>query len=134
MGFSSSAEVVKYIGGIFEAAFADEELGPRLRATGVVLEFALSDPDTVLVVDTVNGRVLEGDESVTVHATMSMSVDVANAYWQGKENLPLAMARGKIKVDGEIATLLRLAPLTRKLYPTYVERLTSDGRDDLLVA
>lgn len=133
MGFSSSVEVVTYIGGIFEAAFEDDELGPRLRGTGVVLKFALSDPDTVLVVDTVNARVLEGDESVPVNATMSMASDVANAYWQGKENLPLAMARGKIKVDGEIATLLRLAPLTRRLYPTYVERLTSDGRDDLLV-
>jgi len=133
MGFSSSAEVVKYIGGIFEAAFEDEDLGPRLRETGVVLKFALSDPDTVLVVDTVNARVLEGDESVTVNATMSMASDVANAYWQGKENLPLAMARGKIKVDGDVATLLRLAPLTRKLHPAYVERLTSDARDDLLV-
>jgi putative sterol carrier protein len=96
--------------------------------------FELADPDTVLVVDTVHGRVQEGADDLAVDATMTMSSDVANAYWQGKVNLPLAMAKGQIKVSGEIATLLRLAPLTKKLYPTYVERLRGDGRDDLLVA
>ena len=54
MGFTSSAEVVTYIGGIFEAAFEDEELAPRLKDTGVVLMFELADPDTVLV--SVQGR------------------------------------------------------------------------------
>lgn len=133
MAFTSSAEVVKYIGGIFEAAFEDDELATKLRETGVVLKFELTDPDTVLVIDALNGVVQEGDDGVTVGATMTMASDVANAYWQGKENLPLAMAKGKIKVAGDIATLLRLAPLTKKLYPTYVERLREDGRDDLLV-
>jgi hypothetical protein len=133
MGFTSPAEVVKYIGGIFEAAFEDDELAPRLRETGVVLKFALTDPDTVLVVDAPRGLVQEGDDDVTVGATMTMAADVANAYWQGKENLPLAMAKGRIKVSGEIAALLRLAPLAKKLYPVYVDRLRRDGRDDLLV-
>ena len=94
----------------------------------------LTPPGTVLVVDTLNARVQEGEEGITVHATMSMAADVANAYWQGRENLPLAMAKGKIKVSGEIATLLRLAPLTKRLYPVYTERLRRDGRVDLLVA
>lgn len=133
MGFTSPAEVVKYIGGIFETAFEDDELAPRLRDTGVVLKFELTDPDTVLVVDAPRGLVQEGDDDVTVGATMTMAADVANAYWQGKENLPLAMAKGRIKVSGEVASLLRLAPLTKKLYPAYVDRLRRDGRDDLLV-
>ena len=133
MGFTSAAEVVKYIGGIFEAAFQDDELSQKLRDTGVVLKFDLSDPETDLVVDMANGVVREGEGNLTIGATMTMAADVANAYWQGKENLPLAMAKGKIKVSGEIATLLRVAPLSQKLFPTYIERLRRDGRDDLLV-
>jgi putative sterol carrier protein len=133
MGFADAAEVVTYIGGIFEAAFQDDELSPKLRDTGVVLKFDLSDPETALVVDMANGVVQEGEGNLTIGATMTMAADVANAYWQGKENLPLAMAKGKIKVSGEIATLLRVAPLSQRLFPTYIERLRRDGRDDLLV-
>jgi hypothetical protein len=48
-------------------------------------------------------------------------------------NLPLAMAKKKIKVDGNVGSLLKLAPLGKKLYARYIERLQSDGREDLLV-
>lgn len=64
---------------------------------------------------------------------MTMSTETANAYWQGKVNLTFAMARGTVKVDGTITTLLQLAPLSKRLFPIYVERLRADGRDDLVV-
>jgi len=62
-----------------------------------------------------------------------MTADTGNGYWQGKVNLPLAMAKKKIKVEGNVGSLLKLAPLGKKLYPGYIERLKNDGRDDLLV-
>ena len=62
-----------------------------------------------------------------------MTADMGNAYWQGKVNLPLAMAKSKIKVQGNVASLLKLAPLGKKLYPAYIESLKADGREDLLV-
>lgn len=133
MPFASSEEVVRYIGGIFEAAFADDDLSPRLRATGVVLRFSFTDPDTDLVVDFGEGTVGGAAPAQGVGATMSMSADTGNGYWQGKVNLPLAMAKGAIRVDGKVAPLLKLAPLSKKLYPVYVDRLTADGRTDLLV-
>ena len=43
MAFKDAGEVRKYIGGIFESAFADPEIGPKLAATGVVLGFEFSD-------------------------------------------------------------------------------------------
>jgi len=133
MPFTDPAEVRKYIGGIFEVAFQDEEIGPKLRATGIVLRFAFSDPDSVVVVDTTTATVTEGAGSAAPTATMLMTADLGNAYWQGKVNLPLAMAKSKIKVEGNVASLLKLAPLGKKLYPVYVETLKADGRDDLIV-
>ncbi|NRQ48411.1 SCP2 sterol-binding domain-containing protein [Aeromicrobium stalagmiti] len=134
MAFADAAEVQKYLGGIFVTAFEDPEIGPKLQATGIVLKTVYSDPDTVLVVDTVNGTVTDL-EGATEEATaeMTMSADTGNAYWQGKVNLPLAMAKSKIKVQGNVASLLKLAPLSKKFYPVYVERLQADGRDDLVV-
>jgi hypothetical protein len=133
MGFTDSAEVAKYIGGIFEMAFEDPEIGPKLVATGLVVAFDFTDPDAVVVIDMANKSVREGlDGGSAPSATMSMTAETGNAYWQGKVNLPLAMAKKKIKVDWNVASLIKLAPLGKKLYPPYVERLKADGRDDLL--
>jgi putative sterol carrier protein len=133
MRFSNAADVHKYIGGIFREAFGDDEIGPKLRTTGIVLQFSFSEPDAVVVVDTIRGTVSDGAEDVTPTALMSTSADTGNAYWQGKVNLPLAMARGRIKVEGNVAGLLKLAPLGKKLYPRYVGMLKRDGREDLIV-
>lgn len=134
MSFTNAEEVVEYIGGIFEAAFADEEIGPKLVATGIVLEFVFTEPDSVVIVDAPNSRVYgKRPDGVETAATMRMTAATGNAYWQGKVNLPLAMAKGRIKVDGNVASLLKLAPLGKKLYPVYVSKLTADSREDLLV-
>lgn len=132
--FADEDEVYRYIGGIFETAFTDEEIGPKLAGTGIVVRFAFTEPDSVLVIDMARQQVHQGDApGLNPSATMSMTTETANAYWQGKVNLPFAMARGRITVDGNVASLLRLAPLGKKLYPVYIENLRRDGRDDLLV-
>lgn len=134
MGFNNSGEVAKYIGGIFETAFDDAEIGPKLVGTGLVVAFDFTDPEALVVIDMANKSVREGLEGgAPPMATMSMTADTGNAYWQGKVNLPLAMAKKKIRVEGNVASLLKLAPLGKKLYPGYIQRLKDDGRDDLLV-
>jgi hypothetical protein len=134
MGFNNSEEVNKYIGGIFENAFDDPEIGPKLVDTGLVVAFDFSDPEAVVVVDMANKMVTNGGAGGPApSATMTMTADTGNAYWQGKVNLPLAMAKKKVKVDGNVASLLKLAPLGKKLYGGYIQRLKEDGRDDLIV-
>jgi hypothetical protein len=134
MGFANSAEVTKYIGGIFETAFKDDEIGPKLVDTGLVVAFDFTEPQALVVIDMANKTVREGlGGGPAPMATMAMTADTGNAYWQGKVNLPLAMAKKKIRVEGNVASLLKLAPLGKKLYPAYIGRLTADGRNDLLV-
>jgi putative sterol carrier protein len=132
-GFSTSDEVRRYLGGIFETAFADPELGPKLAATGLVVTLAYTDPDAAIIVDAANRQVRVAGEGEKTDATMTMSSDTGNEYWQGKVNLTFAIARGRVTVDGQLAKLLKLAPLSRKLFPVYVEQLKADGRQDLLV-
>jgi len=134
MGFNDSEEVTKYIGGIFETAFDDPEIGPKLIDTGLVVAFDFTEPDAVVVIDMPNKAVSNGlGDGPSPSATMAMTADVGNAYWQGKVNLPLAMAKKKVKVEGNVASLLKLAPLGKKLYAGYIQRLKDDGRDDLIV-
>jgi len=135
-GFGSEDELYRYIGGIFETALVDPELAPKLEATGLVLKMQCTDPDSALIIDLPGRTVHKGADGSgpDAQATMIMSTETANAYWQGKVNLTFAMAKGKVKVEGTITKLLQLAPLSKRLFPVYVDRLRADGRDDLVVA
>lgn len=135
-GFSDEDEMYRYIGGIFETALADPELAPKLRATGLVLRQQCTEPDSALVIDLPGGTVWKGSDpgAPEADATMTMSTATANAYWQGRVNLTFAMAKGQVTVNGTITRLLQLAPLAKRLFPTYVARLKADGRHDLVVA
>jgi putative sterol carrier protein len=124
---------VHYIGGIFEKAFEDPGIGAKLQATGITLLVKSTNPDSQFTLDMTNKKVIPGDTDLEPSATMTMSADMQNAYWQGKVNLPFAMARGQVKVQGNVAQLLKLAPLSKSLYPVYVDQLKADGRDDLIV-
>lgn len=134
MAFKDADEVRHYIGSVFQAGFDDPEVGPKMKATGIVVKFAFTDPDADLVVDMGQQAIGDGTGMAEPDAVMRMTADLGSAYWQGKVNLPLSMARGKIKVEGNVATLLKLAPLGKKLFPKYIETLRADGRDDLIVA
>lgn len=132
MGFSNADDVRTYLGGVFELAFADPEIGPQLKATGIVLKTVYTDPAAIVVIDCVSGTVREGTADEASTAEMTMAAQTGNEYWQGKVNLPLAMAKSKIKVAGNVAAMLKLAPLGKKLYPLYIGQLQADGRTDLL--
>jgi len=134
LAFKDSAEVTKYIGGIFEVAFGDPEIASQLKNSGLILEFKFTNPESYLVVDMGSGEISSDPTGgVEPSATLLMSADTGNAYWQGKVNLAAAMVLGKIKIQGNAASLLKLAPLERKLYPVYIETLNKDGREDLIV-
>lgn len=132
--FSSADDTNRYIGGIFETAFADSELAAKLGATGLVLKMVVTEPDSALLIDLPNGTVTRDAFEAEAPATMTMTSETANSYWQGKVNLTMAMARGKVTVEGPIAKFVRLAPLSKQLFPVYVENLRNDGRDELIVS
>ena len=64
--------------------------------------------------------------------TMRMSSAVANRYFQGKENLPVALALGRVKIAGPPLTLLKLAPVTNPVHPAYRAWLEESGLRHLL--
>jgi len=64
--------------------------------------------------------------------TMRMTSETANRFFQGKENVPLAIALGRVKLSGPIVTILRLAPVTNPIHPVYRDWLASSGLKHLL--
>ncbi len=134
--FTGADEVYTYIGGIFDMAMADEELGPRFAASGVILRLSYTNPDSVIVVDMPNRTVYRGDDSADLKPTvqMFMAADVGHEFWLGNVNISTALAKGDMRAKGPIPKILKLVPLTRALYPRYRAQLEAAGRTDLLAA
>lgn len=133
--YSDSTDLRKFVGGIFEKAYENPDLGPKLQATGAVLMVECTDPNCTVVLDMPNKAVYTTAEEggVIPNATLKMDTDTANRFWQGKVNMTLAMAKGQVKAEGAIMKVLKLVPNTKFLYPIYIQDLKDAGRDDLLV-
>jgi hypothetical protein len=57
---------------------------------------------------------------------MSMNADTANRYFQGKENIAIAIARRRIRTGGDVKAALALIPVTKPLFERYRAMLEDD--------
>lgn len=132
--FKDAAEVYKYVGGVFQQALEDPELGPKFADSGVVLKLSYTDPASKLVVDMPSGKVLCGESADGISPTveMFMTSDVAHRFWLGKVNISMALAKGDMRAKGPVPKILKLVPMAKQAFPRYRALLESDGRTDLL--
>jgi hypothetical protein len=131
--FESSKEFRAVMDRVFELMSDDPEMGPALRDADVPQRFEFDDVDLV-----VNVRAAEGSEPGCLHwewsddvdweprVKMTMSSVTANRYFQGKENVAMAIARRRIKAGGDIKASLALIPITKPVYARYREMLEDE--------
>jgi hypothetical protein len=131
--FQSAAEFREVMDHIFTMMSEDPEMGPRLRDADVPQRFEFSDVDLV-----VNVRAAREGEEGNLHwewsddvdweskVRMTMSSETANKYFQGKENVAMAIARRRIKTGGDVKAALALIPITKPIYARYREWLASE--------
>jgi hypothetical protein len=130
--FESARELRECIDEVFRMMDADPDMGPKLRDADTPQRFEFTDFDLV-----VNIRAAAAGEEGNLHwewsddvdwkpkVQMAMSSEVANRYFQGKENVPMAVARRRIKAGGDLKAALALIPITKPIYEqyrAYVER------------
>jgi len=124
--FRSSKEFREVMDRVFGMMDADPDMGPKLKAADVPQRFEFTDVDLV-----VNIRAAEDGEDGNLHwewtddvdwepkVRMEMSSETANKYFQGKENVPVALARRRIKAGGDVKAALSLVPVTKPIYKQY---------------
>jgi hypothetical protein len=124
--FTSDKEFREVMDRVFTMMSEDPEMGPRLRDADVPQRFEFKDLDLVMNIRA--GRPGEGanlhwewSDEVTWSPSvrMTMSSETANRYFQGRENVALAIARGRIKTGGDIKAALQLIPITKPIYERY---------------
>jgi hypothetical protein len=130
--FDSPKEFREVMDKIFAMMSDDAEMGPQLRDADVPQRFEFEDVDMV-----VNIRAGTGDEG-NLHwewsddvdweprVKMAMSSETANKYFQGKENVVVAIARRRIKSGGDVKAALSLIPITKPIYARYRALVESD--------
>ena len=131
--FNSPDEFREVIDRTFSTMSEDPKMGPELREADVPQRFEFEDLD--LVVNIRGAR--EGEEG-ELHwewtddvdwepkVRMTMSSEVANKYFQGRENVPIAIARRRIKSGGDVKSALKLIPISKPIYERYRDMVEAD--------
>ena len=131
--FTSPDEVVEVMDQVFSMMSEDPDMGPKLRDADVPQRFEFDDVGLV-----VNIRAAEEGEDGNLHwewsddvgwepkVRMTMSSETANKYFQGKENVAMAIARRRIKTGGDVKAALSLIPITKPIYARYRELVAAE--------
>ena len=124
--FQSPEEFKEVLDKTFAIMSDDPDMGPRLKDADTPQRFEFDDLD--LVVNIRAAR--EGEEGNLAwqwtdevdwepRVRMTMSSETANKYFQGKENVAMAIARRRIKTSGNVKKALALIPITKPVYAQY---------------
>ena len=131
--FDSPKEFREVMDKTFAMMSDDPDMGPRLRDADVPQRFEFPDLDLVM-----NVRAARPGEDGNLHwewsddvdwepkVRMTMSSETANKYFQGKENVAMAIARRRIKTGGDVKASLALIPITKPLYGMYRDMIEAD--------
>jgi hypothetical protein len=126
VSFDSTKEFKAVIDRVFAMMSDDPDMGPKLRDADVPMRYEFEDLDLVA-----NIRAAREGEDGNLHwewtddvdwkprVKMAMSSETANKYFQGKENVALAIARRRIKSGGDVKAALALMPITKPVFPRY---------------
>ena len=133
MTFKDNSQFREVIDRAFALMSDDPDMGPRLRAADVPQRFEFPDADLV-----VNVRAGRRGEDENLHwewtddvdweprVRMTMSTEIANRYFQGKENVAMAIARRRIKTGGDVRAALEILPLTKPVFAPYAAMIRAE--------
>ena len=124
--FDSPAEFKAVIDRVFTMMDEDPDMGPKLRDADVPMRYEFDDVDLVANIRATregeDGNLYwewSDDVDWEPRVKMAMSSETANKYFQGKENVAMAIARRRIKSGGDVKAALALMPVTKPVFAQY---------------
>jgi phospholipid/cholesterol/gamma-HCH transport system ATP-binding protein len=106
-----------------EAASEDEHIAQRLGLAGTTIRIELADePDLAITLALEEATVDVGPGSRPTEVEMVLSSVDLERLWSGDFNLAMAIARGRVRVNGPVRKFLRVMPIVRQLKPAEVAR------------
>jgi SCP-2 sterol transfer family len=129
--FRSADEFREVLDRVFGLMSDDPEMGPALRDADTPQRFEFPDLDLVVNIAAGDGErnlqwTWSDDVAWEPDVELTMDSSVANRYFQGKENVALALARRRIRAKGSTKKALALAPITKPVFARYREMVEAD--------
>ena len=131
--FKSADEFREVMDRCFELMSADPDMGPRLRDADIPQRWEFPDLDLVVNVAIADDGSRDqlrwewsDDISWEPEVMMTMDSAIANRYFQGKENIAMAIARRRIKTSGNVKKALALVPVTKPVFKLYRAMVEAD--------
>ena len=132
--FKSADEFREVMDKVFTMMSTDPEMGPKLRDAETPQRFEFPDLDLIANVtyadEVVDGQNLRWEWSDDVdwkpEVEMRMDSEGANRYFQGKENIAMAIARRRIKTSGNVKKALAIVPITKPVFEKYRALIEKD--------
>ena len=127
--FANAQQVYDNIGTFLEQITKDEDLRPKFVAADTSFLVKYTDPESSMLVDaTVDPPTVVMDPGPTeAEIQLEMAADDGHAFWMGELNMALALAKGKVKVQGPISKIMKLLPAMRPAFPKYKAFLDEKG-------
>src|SRR5947209_2154521 len=130
--FRSPEEFRQVMDRTFALMSEDPEMGPQLREADAPQRFEFTDLEMAVNIraggpDEPNLAWEWSDEVAwEPKVKMTMSSETANRYFQGKENVAIAIARRRIKIGGDVKAALAIIPITKPLFGHYRDMIAAD--------
>jgi hypothetical protein len=130
--FKSETEFREVMDRTFALMSEDPDMGPKLRDADTPQRFEFTDVDLVVNIRAGGPSepnlswVWSDDIDWEPKVRMAMSSETANRYFQGKENIAIAIARRRIKAAGDVKAALAILPITKPLFARYRAMIAAD--------
>jgi hypothetical protein len=128
--FNDSEHFYKVMTPFFNKLKDDPNMGPKVLASGLIIQFVYTNPDAILTIDCPNNLIIEGPTELTPTVQMSMTATVAHKFWLGKVNLMVALTKRDMVAKGPVAAIMKLLPIIKDSYAMYQQYLRDIGMED----
>jgi len=123
--FQTTDQMYDVLGSLFKNLLSDPGFGPKFKQENINIHFIINDPEGEIWVTP--KEVICGQADLPAQVEMSLSGDTCHLFWQKKINLPIALAKGKIKAKGSMPKIMKLLPMLKPAYGMYPELAQSKG-------
>jgi hypothetical protein len=119
--FESTEKMYDVLGGALSAITDDPAISKKFNEKNINVRFVYNNPSGEIWVMHGDEKpyVLTGPSGIKADVEMWISGDDSHAFWLKKLNLPVAMAKRKVKSKGPTTKVLALLPLLKPAYEKY---------------
>lgn len=129
--YSTTEEIYNVLVPFYERLVSDPVVSPKFAKADTSFRIRHHEPDACFLLDATQQPLVlsHGQVAEAAHAEVELQMSGADGhkFWLGELNLPVMLARKRIKVTGGVTKLLGLVPALQPAFAMYRDHLNGLG-------